>query len=102
MDPKILKTLKKSSNLQSLLEPTLDSERVEIEVENVLRHLVKELREDKNLSTRWDHKLAHILTPALMNYEMDRLGGVTFGEEEFQESIKQHIPQGHTFKAFPI
>ncbi len=37
-----------------------------------------------------------------MNYELERLGGVTFGEDEFQESIKQYIPQGNIFKAFPI
>ena len=37
-----------------------------------------------------------------MNYEMERVGGVTFGNEEFQGAVKRYIPRGHTFKAFPI
>jgi hypothetical protein len=30
------------------------------------------------------------------------IGGQTFANEEFQASIKNHVPDGHTFKAFPI
>ena len=41
------------------------------------------MREEDGLTTNWDDKLAYMLTPALMNYEMERLGGKTFGEEEF-------------------
>ncbi len=37
-----------------------------------------------------------------MNYEMERLSGKTFGEKDFKQAIKSHIPNGHTFKAFPI
>lgn len=29
-------------------------------------------------------------------------GGSTFANDEFQASIKNHVPEGHTFKAFPI
>jgi hypothetical protein len=29
-------------------------------------------------------------------------GGQTFANEEFQASIKNYVPEGHTFKAFPI
>jgi hypothetical protein len=54
------------------------------------------------MSTNWDNKLSHILSTALMNYETERIGGKPFGEAEFEQSIKTHIPNGHTFKAFPI
>ena len=37
-----------------------------------------------------------------MNYEQERLGGKTMGDKEFQQAIKDHIPHGHIFKAFPI
>ena len=30
------------------------------------------------------------------------LGGSTFANDEFQSSIKNYVPEGHTFKAFPI
>lgn len=33
---------------------------------------------------------------------MERTLGVTYGQEEFQYAIKNHIPENHTFKAFPI
>ena len=28
--------------------------------------------------------------------------GQTFANEEFQASIKNYVPEGHSFKAFPI
>ena len=30
------------------------------------------------------------------------LAGTTFAADEFQASIKNYVPEGHTFKAFPI
>jgi len=33
---------------------------------------------------------------------MERLANVTFSGEEFKSSIKHYVPEGHTFKAFPI
>lgn len=50
----------------------------------------------------WDEDLSYLLGPALVNYELDRVGSVTFGNEEFQESIKRYVPEGHTFKAYPV
>ena len=67
------------------------------------------------LTTVWDDHLSYLLTPALVNYEMERLckylyiyiyiyiiGGNTFGNEEFQSSVNNSVPEGHTFKAFPV
>ena len=33
---------------------------------------------------------------------MERLASITFSGEEFKSSIKNYVPEGHTFKAFPI
>ena len=33
---------------------------------------------------------------------MERLAGVPFGNEEFQQSIKRNVPEGHTFRGCPI
>jgi centrosomal protein CEP76 len=52
--------------------------------------------------TTWDDQLSHLLSPALAVYELDRIGSITFGNEEFQESIKRYVPEGHTFKAYPV
>ena len=38
-------------------------------------HLVTEMREEEGLTTNWDNKLSHMLSPTLSNYEMERLGG---------------------------
>lgn len=38
----------------------------------------------------------------MSNYEFERISGQTFADDEFQASIKNYVPEGHTFKAFPI
>lgn len=38
---------------------------------------------DTHLTTSWDNQLSYILTTALVNYEYERVGGVTFASEEF-------------------
>ena len=57
---------------------------------------------DEHLQTHWDNQLSYILTSALASYEMERVGGVTFANDEFQQAVKNHVPDGHTFKAFPV
>ena len=49
-----------------------------------------------------DPILASILSTALANYEIERVTGLTFCEDEFHSAIKTYIPSKHTFKAFPI
>ena len=49
-----------------------------------------------------DETLSSLLVTALANYEVERVTGCTFCEEEFQAAIKAYIPTKHTFKAFPI
>lgn len=38
----------------------------------------------------------------MANYEIERIGGQNFASVEFQHGIKNYVPDGHTFKAFPI
>ena len=38
----------------------------------------------------------------MFNYELERLGGVTFGQNEFQQGLKMLIPNGWSFKGVPI
>lgn len=54
------------------------------------------------LTTVWDDELSYLLNQALAAYELERSTGVTAGNEEFQHAIRKAIPDGHTFKGFPI
>ena len=101
MAPEMLGGLVGTSKLLPLLPPISNPQSEEIRIEGELRKMVKEMRERGDLLTHWDDDLAYLLSPALANYELDRIGGVTFGNEEFQQSIKRYVPEGHTFKAFP-
>ena len=58
--------------------------------------------QDLGLTTAWDGELSYILTPALAAYELEHCTGVSAGNEEFQQAIRRAIPDGHTFKGFPI
>ena len=54
------------------------------------------------MTTIWDDELSYLLTPALSAYELERTTGVSAGNEEFQHAIRRAVPDGHTFKGFPI
>ncbi len=57
---------------------------------------------DCGLPTQWDTDLSYLLTPSLSSYELERREGASVGIEEFQEAIRRHVPEGHTFKGFPL
>ncbi|KAK7114460.1 hypothetical protein V1264_000518 [Littorina saxatilis] len=82
----------------SMLDTTLASNDLEIH----LRRLVAQHRQDQGLTTPWDDQLSYILTPALAAYETERVTGVTAGNEEFQDAVRQAVPEGQTFKGYPI
>ena len=77
-----------------------------MELEEELKELIrKERLLEAKQDTLWDEDLSFILSPALVNYEQVRLSGGTggtFGNEEFAAAVKHVVPEGHTFKAFPI
>lgn len=101
MAPEMLGGLIGSSKLLPLLPPLNNPQVEELKVENDLKKMIMAHRERNDLLTHWDDDLGYLLSPALANYELDRIGSVTFGNEEFQQSIKRYVPEGHTFKAFP-
>lgn len=80
----------------------VDSSLVSNDMEHELRSLVTDHRRDLGLNTAWDDELSYILTPALAAYELEHSMGVSAGNEEFQQAIRRAIPDGHTFKGFPI
>ena len=72
-------------------------------IENILKEKIGSVRiNDEHITTSWDNHLSYLLSTALLNYELERLGGVTFANEEFQSSIKNYVPEGHVFKALPV
>ncbi|XP_043543657.1 centrosomal protein of 76 kDa isoform X2 [Chiloscyllium plagiosum] len=85
-----------------LCAPTIDGAAASNEIELVLRSLISEHRKDLGLNTVWDDHLSYLLSPALAAYEIERTTGVSAGNEEFQDAIKRAVPDGHTFKGFPI
>ncbi|NXN08758.1 CEP76 protein, partial [Indicator maculatus] len=85
-----------------LCASTVDAAVASNEMELQLRILVSEHRKDLRLSTVWDDHLSYLLSPALAAYELERTTGISAGNEEFQDAIRRAVPDGHTFKGFPI
>jgi len=54
------------------------------------------------LKTIWDSRLSYITAPALYNYELERISNLTYGNQEFKQSIKNYVSEGYTFKGYPF
>ncbi|KAI9329408.1 hypothetical protein BDR26DRAFT_1011765 [Obelidium mucronatum] len=104
-----------STDLTASPQPPLTT--LETELELVLKSRIAMYRDDHDLLTVWDEELAHLLTQCLCGCEYGKLyakrsnsvttagGGVNaegVSNVEFQEGVKRGIPEGHTFKGFPI
>lgn len=85
-----------------LCASVIDSAAASNELELEIRNMVSEHRKDLGLATVWDDHLSYLLSPALSAYEMERTTGISCGNEEFQDAIRRAVPDGHTFKGFPI
>ena len=86
-----------------LCPSTLNPFTTEEALERALRPMITDYRRaNLKLGTTWDAQLGYLLTPALAAYEMERLAGTPFGNEEFQQSIKRNVPEGYTFRGYPI
>nr|XP_042699052.1 centrosomal protein of 76 kDa isoform X4 [Chrysemys picta bellii] len=85
-----------------LCASTIDAAGISNEIELQLRILVSEHRKDLGLTTVWDDQLSYLLSPALAAYELERTTSISAGNEEFQDAIRRAVPDGHTFKGFPI
>ncbi|XP_070076779.1 centrosomal protein of 76 kDa isoform X16 [Equus przewalskii] len=60
------------------------------------------IKSDLGLTTVWEDQLSYLLSPALASYEFERTTSISAGNEEFQDAIRRAVPDGHTFKGFPI
>uniref|UniRef100_A0A5G2QTS9 Centrosomal protein of 76 kDa n=1 Tax=Sus scrofa TaxID=9823 RepID=A0A5G2QTS9_PIG len=85
-----------------LCASTIDASVTSNEIEMQLRLLVSEHRKDLGLTTVWEDQLSYLLSPALAAYEFERTTSISAGNEEFQDAIRRAVPDGHTFKGFPI
>ncbi|XP_054841418.1 centrosomal protein of 76 kDa [Eublepharis macularius] len=85
-----------------LCASTIDAATASNELELQLRILVAEHRKDLGFATVWDDQLSYLLSPALAAYELERTTSISSGNEEFQDAIRRAVPDGHTFKGFPI
>lgn len=101
MNPRLIAALPRPESVP-LCPPVVNAARIADAIEVELRDLVAGHRKHLGLSTRWDDELAYLFTPALAAYENERLTGVAYGNEEFQQAIKRAVPEGHTFKGFPV
>lgn len=54
------------------------------------------------MKTNWDGKLSYLISPALVNYELERIANQTYGNEEFKQSVKNYVSEGYIFKGNPV
>jgi centrosomal protein CEP76 len=102
MDSALIKALPRVP-IASLMPPEIDCIEEEKALEKALKTKINGLRfSECGLKWKWDKQLEYMLSTALYNYEMERLASLTFASNEFKSSIKHYVPEGHTFKAFPI
>ncbi|KAF4103509.1 hypothetical protein G5714_016392 [Onychostoma macrolepis] len=85
-----------------LCSPSLVPNEASNQLELEMRYLLAEHRKDLGLATVWDDHLSYLLSAALSAYELERCTGVSCGNEEFQDAVRRSVPDGHTFKGFPI
>uniref|UniRef100_A0A8C4PY17 Centrosomal protein of 76 kDa n=1 Tax=Eptatretus burgeri TaxID=7764 RepID=A0A8C4PY17_EPTBU len=85
-----------------LTPPAIDPIVASNELEMQLRVVIAQHRETLSLSTVWDDQLCYLLSPALAAYELERATGLVPGKAEFEDAVRRIVPDGHTFKAFPI
>ena len=64
--------------------------------------LLEKCRQRDKLVTRVDNDLGHLLGSALAKYELTKATGSKFDSGLFEAAVKNHIPDGNVFKAFPI
>ncbi|RHY51282.1 hypothetical protein DYB38_002758 [Aphanomyces astaci] len=72
--------------------------------DRALRHWLQATRAAHGLhTTRWHPDLSHYIRMALTSYEVERVfGSANVDNVYFQNSVQGAVPQGHTFKGFPV
>lgn len=75
--------------LGNLIKDTAATLEIEVQLEEDLKDCLTRWREESGLITQFDDELSVLLQPALAAYEFDRCTGVSFGNTDFQASIKR-------------
>lgn len=102
MAPKMLEELQTVPKA-SLMPSTVDVYEEQLTLERVIKEKIVAYRANEVQSnTTWDSQLGYLLNQALVSYELQRLSGQKFSEDEFRSCIQNYVPTGNTFKAFPI
>ena len=84
MDPEMIDGLLPIASPQlPLLPPMATTAQAEVDLERELKGYITQYRNQREMITIWDEDLAYLLTPALVNYELDRIGSITYGNDEF-------------------
>lgn len=87
----------------SLMPSTVDITGEHKKLEKLLKEKIGAYRANEcQATTTWDSHLGYLLNQALISYEMQRVSGQKFCEDEFKACIQNYVPEGTTFKAFPI
>ena len=102
MKPRMIEELQ-SVPKASLMPSTIDIHEEQNKLEKVLKEKVAAYRANEwQATTTWDSQLGYLLNQALISYEMQRVAGLKFSEDEFKSWIQNYVPERYTFKAFPI
>lgn len=85
MSPSMINILSPSHGIGYLMPSTMHNVGSEEKaIEAILKDKIGSIRmNDEHIATSWDSQLGYLLQTALLNYELERLGGVTFANEEF-------------------
>lgn len=89
-----------------VLSPRDDGAKRKINIESQLKSLISEHRKAHELSSHFDEHLSYVLTPALWSYEREAVDGGSLtenrGAELFSAALMNVVPEGYTFKGFPL
>lgn len=88
---KALESISSKNSIQTL----------EIDIETSLKTWIIEQRYAKDLQSSFDEQLSVLLQSSLASYEFDRITGISYGNTDFQSSIRSYVHHGECFKAYP-
>eukprot|EP00286_Rhodomonas_abbreviata_P010675 CAMPEP_0181342296 /NCGR_PEP_ID=MMETSP1101-20121128/30917_1 /TAXON_ID=46948 /ORGANISM="Rhodomonas abbreviata, Strain Caron Lab Isolate" /LENGTH=664 /DNA_ID=CAMNT_0023453729 /DNA_START=102 /DNA_END=2096 /DNA_ORIENTATION=+ len=98
----IASSVSRGTSAPPLIHVPLATESMEEALEASLKQLIVEHRRSDGLATFWDHHLGFLLSPALLSYEAERVNGTAAGVADFHQSIRNTVPNGFSFKGFPL
>lgn len=103
MEPSVLAPLARTAQVCPLAPvPRPLADEAADGLEASLRRMLAAHRAEQALATSWDSELEYLLSPALAAYEAERVSGVVVPPTDFQQAVRRAVPEGFTFKGFPI